>query len=240
MNVETLTVDRKAALDLWKKYQAHKHGLYSPIDAEIARIAKMVADGKVFVPALAEIARVGVNEQGQPKLAIARADQKVCYLDLMTDGRAIMHNRKNGWDLHRAAASMKFDFPAGTFPTGVRQRRLESIVPHIPPDIRPKRGIQNYHILYEAVWRREIPVDPLLIRRTRQDRRPVDRHGRLGADRHRASGACRAHAQAMIVIVVGTVVGTVLGAVALHYVRVCLRRAARRRPEDKAKELGKL
>ena len=38
-------------------------------------------------------------------------------------------------------------------------------MPHIPPDIRPKRGIQNYHVLYEAVWRREIPVDPLLLRR---------------------------------------------------------------------------
>lgn len=165
MDVQPLMQNREQALALFKKYQAHKHANYSAVDAEIARIAKQVAAGKVMIPALAEIIKAGVNEQGQPKLAIMRADQKLCYLDLMTDGRAIMHARKNGWDLHRAAASVKFEFPTGSFPNSGRQRRLESVVPHIPPDIRPKRGIQNYHILYEAVWRREIPVDPMLLRR---------------------------------------------------------------------------
>lgn len=166
MDVQPLMQNREQALALFKKYQTHKHGQYSPIDAEIARIAKQVATGKgPLIAALAEIVKAGANEAGQPKLAIMRADQKLCYLDLMSDGRAIMHARKNGWDLHRAAASVKFEFPAGSFPASTRQRRLESVVPHIPPDIRPKRGIQNYHILYEAVWRREIPVDPMLLRR---------------------------------------------------------------------------
>lgn len=165
MNVEPLMQNREQALALWKKYQTHKHGNYSAIDAEIASLAKMVASGKVMIRALDAIVKAGADETGKPKLAIARADQKLCYLDLMTDGRAIMHNRKNEWSMSRTAASLKFEFPVGTFPASQRQRRLESIVPHIPPDIRPKRGIQNYHILYEAVWRREIPVDPMLLRR---------------------------------------------------------------------------
>jgi len=165
MNVEPLMQNREQALALFKKYQTHKHGIYSEIDAEISRYAKMVAEGKVLIPALAEIAKHGVNELGQPKLAIMRADKRLCYLDLMSDGRAIMHADRTGWKLARAAASLKFEFPAGTFPASSRTRRLESVVPHIPPDIRPKRGIQNYHILYEAVWRREIPVDPMLLRR---------------------------------------------------------------------------
>jgi len=167
MNIEPLMQDREQALALWKKYQTHKHANYSAVDAEIARIAKMVASGKVMIAALKAIADAGADETGKPKLAIMRADKKLCYLELMSDGRAIMHNQKSGWSLHRAAASLKFEFPAGTFPTNPsgRTRRHESVVPHIPPDIRPKRGIQNYHILYEAVWRREIPVDPMLLRR---------------------------------------------------------------------------
>jgi hypothetical protein len=165
MNIEPLMQNREQALALWKKYQTHKHGNYSAIDVEIAKIAKMVAGGKVMIAALKAIIDAGADPTGRPKLAIMRADQKLCYLDLLTDGRAIMHARKEGWNLHRAAASVKFEFPAGTFPTSTRTRRLESIVPHIPPDIRPKRGLQNYHILYEAVWRREIPVDPMLLRR---------------------------------------------------------------------------
>ena len=39
------------------------------------------------------------------------------------------------------------------------------MIPHIPPDIRPKRGLANYHVLYEAVWRDEPPIDPYLVRR---------------------------------------------------------------------------
>lgn len=164
MNVEPLMQNREQALQLWKKYQAHRLG-GTAVDHEIARIAKMIAKGKVMINALAEIIKAGADAKGNPKLALMRADQKRCYLDLKADGGAFMHNREQSWNLHRAAASLRFEFPAGTFPVSTRTRRLESIVPHIPPDIRPKRGLQNYHILYEAVWRREIPVDPLLLRR---------------------------------------------------------------------------
>ena len=165
MNVEPILKDREGALALWKKYQAHRTGNYTAIDAEIARIAKMVAGGKVMIKALEAIVKAGPDAFGRPLLAIQRADQKRCYLDLMTDGRAIMHQRKESWDIPRAAASLRFDFPAGSFGTSTRTRRLEAIVPHIPPDIRPKRGIQNYHILWEADWHREVPVDPMLLRR---------------------------------------------------------------------------
>jgi hypothetical protein len=171
MDVQPLMQNREQALALWKKYQAHRHPDFSAVDAEIMRISKMVSEGKIMIAALDAIVKAGVNERGQPKLAIMRADQKLCYLDMMSDGRAFMHARKAGWNLHRAAASLKFEFPAGTFPTNPsgRTRRLESVVPHIPPDIRPKRGLQNYHVLYEAVWRREIPVDPMLLRRVGRD-----------------------------------------------------------------------
>lgn len=164
MNVQPLMQDREAALALWKRYQAHRIGS-TTADHEIARLAKQIAGGKVMIQALAEIAKAGVDDLGRPKLAIMRADQKRCYLDLRLDGSAIMHNDKNSWVRSRFAASLRFDFPAGTFGTSQRLRRLEAIVPHIPPDKRPKRGLQNYHILFEADWRREIPIDPLLLRR---------------------------------------------------------------------------
>ena len=164
MNVEPLLQNREQALALWKKYQAHKLGS-TAIDHEIARLAKLVSAGKVMIKALDAIAKAGAGERGLPKLAIMRADQKRCYLDLRTDGSAIMHNRKDAWAIHRAAASLRFEFPAATFGASQRQRRMEAIMPHIPPDIRPKRGLRNYHVLFEAIWHREIPVDPMLLRR---------------------------------------------------------------------------
>ena len=38
-------------------------------------------------------------------------------------------------------------------------------MPLVPIDLRPKRGLANYHILWEAIWQNVPPVDPLLLRR---------------------------------------------------------------------------
>lgn len=42
---------------------------------------------------------------------------------------------------------------------------LTSPVPHIPPDCRPKFGLNNYHILFEVKEWKSYPVDPFLLRR---------------------------------------------------------------------------
>jgi hypothetical protein len=41
----------------------------------------------------------------------------------------------------------------------------EAIVPIVPVYLRPKRGLANYHVLWEAEWRRIPPHDPMLLRR---------------------------------------------------------------------------
>ncbi len=38
-------------------------------------------------------------------------------------------------------------------------------MPIIPVHLRPKRGLVNYHILWEAEWTKTYPADPYLLRR---------------------------------------------------------------------------
>ena len=38
-------------------------------------------------------------------------------------------------------------------------------MPIIPVHLRPKRGLANYHVLWEAEWERVVPRDPYLLRR---------------------------------------------------------------------------
>ena len=38
-------------------------------------------------------------------------------------------------------------------------------MPVIPVHLRPRRGLQNYHVLWEAEWERIPPRDPMLLRR---------------------------------------------------------------------------
>jgi len=112
----------------------------------------------------------GVGEDGYPKLAIVRADAEKCFLE---------YNRENvrfaakQWLQRGSAKSLYIDFPADSFPLPPQDRRnswarVQAITPLIPIDLRPKRGLENYHILFEAVWHPAPPVDPMLLRRIGQ------------------------------------------------------------------------
>jgi len=163
METQMITLDREEAARLWRKYREHR--AYSrPIDLEIEQLYRLIAKGKVIIKALESIVKAGLGDDGLPKLALARADAEKCYCSLWLNGAARMSVEQ--WVTGRTASSRYFDFPTQTFTVPEKGRtRGEAVVPHIPPDIRPARGIQNYHILFEAVWRPTPPVDPLLLRR---------------------------------------------------------------------------
>ena len=66
---------------------------------------------------------------------------------------------------HRAHASKRFAFPAGTFSGAASDKwRYRAITPMIPAYLRPRHALDNYHILWEADWH-AIPRDPYLLRR---------------------------------------------------------------------------
>jgi len=162
MQVTPITMEREEALKMYQKYQTHRHWS-KPVDAEIAKIFSAISKGRVVIRALESIKAAGLNPlDGLPKLAIARADASQCWLGRHNGGFQMSSVR---WVTGRTAKTRYFDFPLETFPTLKLMRDYASLVPHIPPDIRPKRGIENYHILYEANWSPEYPKDPFLLRR---------------------------------------------------------------------------
>jgi hypothetical protein len=165
MQTETIQLDRTEALKLFRKYKEHR-AYQKPIDAEIERVYGAIAKGKVVIRAIDSIVKAGADLEGLPKLAIARADQTRCIVTMHMNGSARMAH--DTWVHGNTARSLYFEFPEDSFPraAGRRKRdRAEAIVPHIPPDIRPARALQNYHILFEAIWSKTPPYDPMLLRR---------------------------------------------------------------------------
>lgn len=163
MNVQPVTLDRAAALEKFRDYKKHLH--YStPVDDEIRRTYQKIAQGKTVIKALESITVSGLNEQNLPKLAIVRADMAICRFRGWQDGSAKFRDPEARPCYE--SRSRIFKFPAGSFP-GVSHgwSEHEAIVPLIPVGIRPKRALQNYHILWEAEWTRKIPIDPMLLRR---------------------------------------------------------------------------
>ena len=178
METQQINLNREEAHELFLKYKAHQH--YStPVDLEIQRVYDAIAKGKVVIQAIASIAAAGLGQDGLPKLALARA--------ATDDGRVIeqcqVHMHDGGgarfWWSERYPRDELWrsyiDVPAGSFPPPVKTRgrwNYVSQVPLVPVHLRPKPrsgnpqgGMANYHILYEAEWRKVPPKDPLLLRR---------------------------------------------------------------------------
>lgn len=169
METQGITLDRGKARELYRAYKKHAH--YSePMDDEIRRAYQLLAQGRLIIRALDSVAKAGIGDDGWPKLAIARADMPSCRCAIRHDGSATMTCEPGRiWGRRQNASSTKwFDFPVGTFAASTQRHSFrdgEALVPPVPLHARPKRGLANYHILWEAEWQRIPPRDPFLLRR---------------------------------------------------------------------------
>jgi hypothetical protein len=168
MHTELIKIPRDEAAVLARKYQAHR--AYSePIDWEIQRAYTLLASGKVIIRALESIKQAGLDSEHLPKLALMPATAKTCHLRRLRGGSMVMSPRP---DFHYARKHQlrfgddTFTFPAESFPTNSWGRTdHEAQVPIIPVHLRPRRGLENYHVLWEAEWHPVPPRDPYLLRR---------------------------------------------------------------------------
>ncbi len=164
MQVPHVKMNRNKAYKLYKAYKTHQ-SYEHPEDYEIMRAYQLIAQGKVIIQAMAAIKNAGLNDEGLPYLAIARADAKECALELNRWGGGFFGTH----DYSRQNSRTRIEFPNSFFPGDENNRRntwnTKATIPLIPPQHRPKRGLENYHILWEAEWEKIAPEDPYLLRR---------------------------------------------------------------------------
>lgn len=165
MKVEQLAIDADKARELWQKYQSHRVH-QTPADAEIAAIYRRIAQGKTVIRALESIRLAGLGADSLPKLAIARADESIIKLRDGDHQAIFSHNGTSRWSRGRESRDRVIRVPWDGFVLPSNNKfQYEAQVPLIPIHLRPRRGIQNYHILWEAEWTKRYPVDPYLLRR---------------------------------------------------------------------------
>lgn len=156
MNVERIVVDKAKARDLYQEYKKHQH--YSaPIDQEIQRTYKVLAQGRTVIQAIKSIEVAGLGDDKMPKLALAKADAKVCFWRAY-NGHGTFYSDSRWARAKNKMISARIAGVTHSHPEG------QAVVPLIPVHLRPKRGLPNYHILWEADWK-AVPKDPYLLRR---------------------------------------------------------------------------
>jgi len=167
--METTQIEMKPgeAFKLYKDYLSHREN-QTPLDAEAQRIYHAISKGKVVIRAMQSIIEAGLNDEGLPKFAIAPANATHCFLRYFPDGSAVFAGTdQQAWALRRSLTRTVTLVP-GSLPVFTRtsvNRQAKARMPTIPPQHRPKRGLPNYHVLWEAEWQMTPPRDPLLLRR---------------------------------------------------------------------------
>lgn len=139
------------------------------VDEATMRGYRLLSLGRLVLDLERAIHEGGVNDLGQPRLAVSRADQERVSMQRWRDGSVQFEseNRGNGANVG-SRMQRNFRFRAGTleavateaFP---RAWGASAIVPTIPPHLRPD-SLDQYHILWEAEWTAVAPKDPALLR----------------------------------------------------------------------------
>lgn len=180
MQVETVSVEQDEArqnlADLKKLFKENADIAKNKIYRELQRAYGHMKHGGKVIDIYQAFKDTGVGEDGHPKIAIVRADAKVCHLFKYTKGRAIFsHKGPERWGRHNTGQARKSEreigIPEGTFDwdrVEWRESHHITTVPIIPPAIlieQVRYHLRNYFILWEVEdWKMEPPKDPLLLK----------------------------------------------------------------------------
>ena len=172
MNVPLINVSAYEALNKLEDYRWLNEKQKTREDERLMSLYKAVANGARVINVAAAFKFAGLNAKGQPRLAIARADLKLCWFHPRRgEGRYGWNNPGSGgfndcsqWRWNHTAKN--FNLPRNTFDNEkLTESTLRTRVPHIPPHVRPTIHLRNFHILFEVEKWDEYPTDPYLLRR---------------------------------------------------------------------------
>lgn len=171
MNVATITVPEEKARDYFEQYRDSvreaRHEERVEEDRMMMRAFKAADQGLPLLHLTESMRIAGQDDEGRPRLAIARAHVEWAYLRRENDGA--FQISEDRWPAPNARFSIR-RFPTGTLPEGswIPSGRWRAMVPNIPPKLRPKFKLGNYHVLWEAEWLRDVevraPRDPFLLK----------------------------------------------------------------------------
>lgn len=185
MEVDLLAIPKKKAEEEFQALkQAIKQSREKQMDeiySDYQKIYGHMRHGKKIIDVYEAFKKAGLNQDGDPKLAIVRADSKIVVCKERSDGSAKYFHDNGGKRLpHRIRWSYYGDkddvsLPNGTFEwlrkdSGyLRCEDVQTIVPVIPAKIlvnEIKVLLKNFHIIWEVEkWKPIPPRDPILVKR---------------------------------------------------------------------------
>lgn len=172
MDITTFAMRKKKAHTLWKEYVAAvKHNKKDEYLKDMKAVYNQLKSGKKLVDIQTVFERGGINDQNQPKLAIALGSSKQCFCRYTQQGRIMFSHKSFGWDSREDVIIRGMPkLPDSMFTANQRwelHKDWQCPVPMIPASVRPpKKDMKHYYVLWEVdQWKPIPPRDPFLLRR---------------------------------------------------------------------------
>lgn len=134
----------------------------TPQDVAIMKAYRQIVRGKTVIRAHESIRQAGFDEQGRPRLAMARANEKRIDCNVWSNRIEFAPDAYVRWNSARNI-TIKLEQDSKRM-----QARGRAVVPLIPLHLRPRGSLYPYYVLWEAAWQ-ALPVDPLLLRKLTGD-----------------------------------------------------------------------
>lgn len=171
MNVPTVEMPREKAQKAFNAYRRLVRERLREEDRAIMDGYRELAQGRAIIDLVAAFRETGVNEAGRPRLAVCQAGREWCYYRANSGARngvLFTHNTNLLWD-RRVTDRSIISVPIEALPGIKDGYGLRAMVPIVPPQFRPARKLEDFHILWEAEWQKipPPPRDPMLLKRLR-------------------------------------------------------------------------
>jgi hypothetical protein len=183
MELATIDMPVEEAQSAFEEYRAAVRERHDAEDEAIMRGYRVLARGQQVLRLSHTIRAGGVEDKvfrGRwnsrntvtvtlPRLAVARANRTEVWTRGVDERGACTMQTKRDPHVNNRVDVVRFadeTFEAGTTDEWGSTPRIKAVVPNVPPRLRPRVGLGNFHVLFEAEWGLdpEPPVDPALLR----------------------------------------------------------------------------
>ncbi|MCK5293670.1 MAG: hypothetical protein KAJ49_03385 [Arcobacteraceae bacterium] len=166
-------IPKEQAKEEWKKYvQVLKKRKDNYLQV-MKKAMYQMKEGRELLDIYKVMKQAGLNENNEPKLAIARADLQEVYFEKRDTGTGIFGTGQEynsiSWNKD------KVSLPDNTFDIhwerkgewSIEKKIIKTKVPNVPIELLPEGDLSGYYILWETDEWKELPEtkDPILLKR---------------------------------------------------------------------------
>lgn len=179
MDAPKITISQEKAKEIYGDYLEVVKTRKEKYLRDLKQVYYHLSKGHQVLDIYEVFKKSGVNEDGEPKLAIVRADVKKCVFHKRDLGSG-RFSENFDWRDQEIPARFDVFLPSNTFPDWkidetketwdderIIRRHIQTKTTICPPHLLPNGKLDNYYLLWEVEKWDEVPVakDPFLLKR---------------------------------------------------------------------------